>query len=105
MVRFHRGPPWFDTASCSDLAKTCACVAIPWLTLIETERGLPKRHSLDRTFLRQVIRKIEHDVMARPPDPEAIWAHGPVICDRGAREKFERKMRRARKKKVFESEA
>ena len=33
---------------------------------------------------------------ARPPDPEAIWAHGPVICDRGAREQIERKMRRAR---------
>ena len=28
--------------------------------------------------------------------PEAIWARGPVICDRGAHEKIERKMRRAR---------
>ena len=33
-----------------------------------------------------------------PPDPEAmgLWAYGSVICDRGAREKFEHKMRRAR---------
>ena len=39
----------------------------------------------------------------RPPDPEAIWAIRPVMCDRVARDgaiaapgKFERKMRRAR---------